>query len=63
MVEWGEGKVEGLADDRLLVHIDRPVGGDVTSGSDVAEPRTVTVTTIGARWDGVDLCRARGGGA
>lgn len=55
VVEWGEGKVEGLAEDRLLVHIARPVGGDVPSGSDVDEPRTVTVTTTGARWDGVDL--------
>lgn len=55
VVEWGEGKVEGLAEDRLLVHIARPVGGEVASGSDVDEPRTVTVTTVGARWDGVDL--------
>ncbi len=55
VVEWGEGKVEGLAEDRLLVHIQRPVGADGTTGSDVDEPRTVTLTTTGARWDGVDL--------
>lgn len=55
VVEWGEGKVEGLAEDRLLVHIQRPVGEDGATGSDVDEPRTVTLTTTGARWDGVDL--------
>jgi tRNA threonylcarbamoyladenosine biosynthesis protein TsaE len=56
VVEWGEGKVEGLAEHRLLVDIERPVGGEGgASGSDVEEPRTVTVTTIGSRWDDVDL--------
>ncbi len=56
VVEWGEGKVEGLAEHRLLVHLDRPVGGDIAaSGSDVDEPRTVTVSSVGSRWDVVDL--------
>ena len=60
VVEWGEGKVEGLAQDRLLVRIDRPVGGaggdraDAAS-SDVDEPRTVTVTVVGPRWADVEL--------
>lgn len=54
VVEWGEGKVEGLAEDRLLVHVQRPVGGAATA-SDLDEPRTVTLAGVGPRWDGVDL--------
>jgi tRNA threonylcarbamoyladenosine biosynthesis protein TsaE len=45
VVEWGEGKVEGLTEDRLELRIDR--------ASDADETRTVTVTGVGARWDGV----------
>lgn len=55
VVEWGEGKVEGLAEDRLLVQIQRPVGGDAPTGSDVDEPRTVTLSAVGPRWSDVDL--------
>jgi tRNA threonylcarbamoyladenosine biosynthesis protein TsaE len=60
VVEWGEGKVEGLAEDRLLVHVERPTGAagtvPATAGDgDTAEPRTVTVTGVGPRWAGVDL--------
>ena len=56
VVEWGEGKVEGLAEDRLVVRIDRPTGdaGDA-GGDDGDEPRTVTLVGVGARWDGVPL--------
>jgi tRNA threonylcarbamoyladenosine biosynthesis protein TsaE len=44
VVEWGGGKVEGLADDRLEVDIHRSVGatGD--------ERRSVTVRGVGPRW-------------
>ncbi|MDA8436465.1 MAG: tRNA (adenosine(37)-N6)-threonylcarbamoyltransferase complex ATPase subunit type 1 TsaE [Actinomycetales bacterium] len=60
VVEWGEGKVEGLAEDRLLVHVERPTGGsgpahDPADDGDPAEPRTVTVTGVGPRWAGLDL--------
>ena len=59
IVEWGEGKVEGLAEDRLVVHVERPTGAtagaDVDGPSDTAEPRTVTVSTVGARWTDVDV--------
>jgi DNA polymerase len=43
VVEWGEGKVETLSDDRVEVRIRRadPAGG---------EARQVTVRGIGARW-------------
>ncbi|WP_073948318.1 tRNA (adenosine(37)-N6)-threonylcarbamoyltransferase complex ATPase subunit type 1 TsaE [Streptomyces kebangsaanensis] len=49
VVEWGEGKVEELTDERLQVLIHRGVG-DTTD-----EVRHVTVTGIGDRWDSVDL--------
>ena len=58
VVEWGEGKVEGLAEDRLLVHVERPTGDaaeDREPSSDTAEPRSVTVTGIGPRWAGIDV--------
>ncbi|MFC4111439.1 tRNA (adenosine(37)-N6)-threonylcarbamoyltransferase complex ATPase subunit type 1 TsaE [Nonomuraea zeae] len=41
VVEWGEGLVEGLAEDRLEIHIDREAGD---------EARLVTVRGVGARW-------------
>ncbi|MEU4177191.1 tRNA (adenosine(37)-N6)-threonylcarbamoyltransferase complex ATPase subunit type 1 TsaE [Streptomyces sp. NPDC026589] len=47
VVEWGDGKVEELADDRLRVLIDRATGdtGD--------ERREVTLVGIGKRWAGL----------
>ena len=41
VVEWGEGLVEGLADDRLEIRIDREAGDDA---------RVVTLRGVGARW-------------
>jgi len=58
VVEWGEDKVEGLAENRLLVRIERRVGhagDDVATADDTAEPRTVSLSGVGSRWDGVDL--------
>ncbi|GAB2948568.1 tRNA (adenosine(37)-N6)-threonylcarbamoyltransferase complex ATPase subunit type 1 TsaE [Streptomyces heilongjiangensis] len=49
VVEWGEGKVEELTDDRLHVVIHRAVG-DTTD-----EVRHVTVTGLGQRWASVEL--------
>jgi tRNA threonylcarbamoyladenosine biosynthesis protein TsaE len=49
VVEWGDGKVEELSDDRLRVAIDRAVG-DTTD-----EVREVTLTGFGARWREADL--------
>ncbi|MEU5767375.1 tRNA (adenosine(37)-N6)-threonylcarbamoyltransferase complex ATPase subunit type 1 TsaE [Streptomyces asoensis] len=49
VVEWGEGKVEELTDDRLQVRIHRAVGDTAD------EVRHVTVTGLGARWAGTDL--------
>ncbi|MGW0939543.1 tRNA (adenosine(37)-N6)-threonylcarbamoyltransferase complex ATPase subunit type 1 TsaE [Streptomyces sp. NPDC002666] len=47
VVEWGDGKVEELSDDRLQVLIDRAVG-DTDD-----ERRTVTLVGFGARWAGL----------
>ncbi|MFD3520960.1 tRNA (adenosine(37)-N6)-threonylcarbamoyltransferase complex ATPase subunit type 1 TsaE [Streptomyces sp. NPDC058653] len=58
VVEWGEGKVEELSDDRLQVVIDRVLGaGDGADPLAVEEHdrRVVTLTGIGARWSDVDL--------
>jgi tRNA threonylcarbamoyladenosine biosynthesis protein TsaE len=58
VVEWGEDKVEGLAENRLLVRIERTVGhaGDeAVTASDTAEPRTVSLSAVGPRWVDVDL--------
>ncbi|MFD7706957.1 tRNA (adenosine(37)-N6)-threonylcarbamoyltransferase complex ATPase subunit type 1 TsaE [Streptomyces sp. NPDC059785] len=49
VVEWGEGKVEELTDDRLHLVIHR-AEGDTTD-----EVRQVTVTGLGARWAAADL--------
>jgi tRNA threonylcarbamoyladenosine biosynthesis protein TsaE len=49
VVEWGEGKVEELTDDRLSLVIHRAVG-DTTD-----EVRHVTVTGLGERWATVEL--------
>jgi tRNA threonylcarbamoyladenosine biosynthesis protein TsaE len=45
LVEWGEGLVEGLSDDRLDVRISR-------STDAVDESRSVVITKVGARWAG-----------
>src|SRR3954471_1065730 len=49
VVEWGEGKVEELTEDRLHVVIHRAVG-DTTD-----EVRQVTITGLGERWASADL--------
>lgn len=41
VVEWGEGLVEGLSDDRLELHISRDSDDDI---------RTVTLREVGNRW-------------
>ncbi|MEU6403542.1 tRNA (adenosine(37)-N6)-threonylcarbamoyltransferase complex ATPase subunit type 1 TsaE [Streptomyces sp. NPDC046985] len=52
VVEWGEGKVEELTDDRLQVLIHRSLGDAADTADEV---RQVTVTGIGRRWADVDL--------
>lgn len=48
LVEWGEGLVEGLSEDRLEVTIERHE----------TEERSVTVTGVGSRWADVRLTDA-----
>jgi tRNA threonylcarbamoyladenosine biosynthesis protein TsaE len=51
VVEWGEGLVESLAENRLEVRIQRPAGDD----EDDDETRTVEVVGVGPRWAEVGL--------
>ncbi|MFC8825126.1 tRNA (adenosine(37)-N6)-threonylcarbamoyltransferase complex ATPase subunit type 1 TsaE [Streptomyces sp. NPDC057137] len=55
VVEWGDGKVEELSDDRLHVVIDRVVGAVDPLAVDEDDRREVTLTGIGARWADADL--------
>ncbi|MFF9766900.1 tRNA (adenosine(37)-N6)-threonylcarbamoyltransferase complex ATPase subunit type 1 TsaE [Streptomyces sp. NPDC014636] len=54
VVEWGEGKVEELTEDRLQVVIHRTVGdaasGDTPEPAGTDEVRHVTLTGMGERW-------------
>ncbi|AXI77998.1 tRNA (adenosine(37)-N6)-threonylcarbamoyltransferase complex ATPase subunit type 1 TsaE [Peterkaempfera bronchialis] len=55
VVEWGEGKVEELSEDRLEVRIERTLGGDAPAADDDSDPRRVVLCGVGRRWDGADL--------
>lgn len=50
LVEWGEGKAEALADNRLEIVIDRDRGGEFDPQAPDAGTRTVTITGHGERW-------------
>ncbi|MFI1952086.1 tRNA (adenosine(37)-N6)-threonylcarbamoyltransferase complex ATPase subunit type 1 TsaE [Streptomyces xinghaiensis] len=58
VVEWGEGRMEGLSEDRLHVVIERAEGADgpgpdeAAAGDDVRE---VSVTGVGHRWAAAGL--------
>jgi tRNA threonylcarbamoyladenosine biosynthesis protein TsaE len=63
VVEWGEGLAEGLAADRLEIAITTappaagpaswPAGQIDDPAADM--PRTVRISTVGPRWEGVEL--------
>jgi tRNA threonylcarbamoyladenosine biosynthesis protein TsaE len=63
VVEWGEGLAEGLAADRLEIAIaaDSPAAGAAADqAGEIADPgldmpRTVRISKVGARWEGVEL--------
>jgi len=58
VVEWGEGLVEVLAEDRLEVLIERPRGGlghDLAVVDAEVGVRHVTMRGVGPRWEGVVL--------
>jgi tRNA threonylcarbamoyladenosine biosynthesis protein TsaE len=48
VVEWGEGKVEQLSEDRVVITISR-------SDSDDDETRVMSVVGFGQRWDDASL--------
>jgi tRNA threonylcarbamoyladenosine biosynthesis protein TsaE len=59
VVEWGAGLLDGVSEDWLEVDIVRPSGSSMSSGTDLnpfaevtegPEPRTVTLTGHGNRW-------------
>ncbi|WBU39413.1 tRNA (adenosine(37)-N6)-threonylcarbamoyltransferase complex ATPase subunit type 1 TsaE [Homoserinibacter sp. YIM 151385] len=50
VVEWGAGKVDGVAEAWIAVAIERPTGGDPEAED---EPRRVVVEGHGARWAGL----------
>ena len=58
VVEWGEDKAEALADDRLLIRIDRERGGAFDPESPDGGDRVVTIIGHGARWAGAELGEA-----
>ena len=52
IVEWGAGFIEDLVDSWLEIIIDRPTGADAGElEGDLVEPRTVTITGHGPRWE------------
>ncbi len=55
VVEWGEGLVEGPAQDRLEVTLRRPRGGELDPDDPSAGTRTVEVRAVGGRWAGVTV--------
>jgi tRNA threonylcarbamoyladenosine biosynthesis protein TsaE len=56
VVEWGAGLLDGLTEDWLELDIVRPTGADPVpealeeADNDLVEPRTVTITGHGSRW-------------
>ena len=56
VVEWGQGLVEGLAEDRLEILISRPRGG-LAGDEEVADEgtRSVRLEAHGSRWQGLTL--------
>lgn len=66
VVEWGEGLVEVLTDDRLEVTIERPHGGVDGAVGDAEHAdegvRRVTVRGVGERWAGVTFPAAPAAG-
>ncbi|MGN6332359.1 MAG: tRNA (adenosine(37)-N6)-threonylcarbamoyltransferase complex ATPase subunit type 1 TsaE [Motilibacteraceae bacterium] len=61
VVEWGQGKVEGLSESRLEVELRRRTGHQADDGEvdsdEASEEREVVVRGVGARWADVDLER------
>lgn len=66
VVEWGEGKVEALADDRLEVALRRPRGAQADADPDALtgdSPREAVLRGYGGRWQhgGLETLTGTGG--
>lgn len=60
VVEWGEGRAEGLSEDRLEIVITPAPASDTEGGADAEDgdaPRTVRVFGVGSRWQDIQLPR------
>ena len=56
VVEWGEGLAEGLAADRLEIAIAPEPGGSGEPDDMAADrARTVRISAVGERWEGIKL--------
>jgi tRNA threonylcarbamoyladenosine biosynthesis protein TsaE len=55
VVEWGDGVADSLSASRLHVHLARDTGAEVADESSGQEPRVITVTPVGERWDRAQL--------
>jgi tRNA threonylcarbamoyladenosine biosynthesis protein TsaE len=64
VVEWGEGLAEGLSADRLEISIAAGIAAAGADGADADpdadpdaddKPRTVLISAVGERWEGVKL--------
>lgn len=60
VVEWGEGRAEGLSEDRLEVVITPapPTAADTGGVAEAEEgdaPRTVRISGVGSRWQDIQL--------
>ena len=52
VVEWGAGMLEGIVNSWLDIVIERPEGANAGElGEELIEPRTVTLTGHGKRWE------------
>ena len=58
VVEWGEGLVEVLSENRVEITLKRPHGG-IDGQDELVDdaPRLLTITAIGPRWADVDLAQ------
>ncbi len=56
LVEWGKGMVNGLTENWLEIVIEREQAVEhAIDGAESTDPRTVTVTGFGQRWQGVTI--------
>lgn len=64
VIEWGRDRVEHLADSHLLIELGRSMvldgDGDLGPDAGVDEPRTLTLTPSGPRWDGAAVAALAG---